>query len=367
MLAMGIALAPWGAAAQVRQPPGETLVDASGQAANASASVAREQAIRDAVRSAIERVLGAYVSSTSSLRTSNDFEDFEQRITSVSSGVGRVVTVLSEGVQAGTYSVTVRVAVSQPSLERALKVFLAGKGDPRVVVIIPEVILRRTVPDPASQTEIARVLVNAGYRVVDDAQTRELAQREIVRNGQLDAQALRDIATRFRADVLITGEAFAEEKGAVLGQRGYSARLELKAVDLASGQVFFSDAYTSTGLGMTDAVAGKTALQNTAQLAAPALPGVLLKWLAGDSRVAARAYTVRLLGAPSFSAYNSVVAALRGLRGVASATSRQFDSAGSLVEVQYDGSPEDLATQLETLRLTVSGLSAGEITAEFTK
>ncbi len=354
-----------GAAAQ--QNNSDVIVDSVGQASNASAALAKQLAINEAVREAIERALGAYVNVSATLRNSEDFESFEQRITKISSGVGRVVQLLNEQVSGETVTVTLRVAVSKPSLERELKQFLTRKGDPRIVVVIPEVILRRIVPDPAAQTELVRALVSAGYRVVDNDQTRALAQRELVRNGQLDAQAVRDIAGRFQADVLLTGEAFAEEAGTVLGQRGYTARLELKAVDLATGQVFFSDAYTSTGLGMTDAVAGKTALQNTAHLAAPVVPGVVLSWLSGNNRAAARVFTLRLLNAPSFSIFNATLAALRGVSGVSAVQSRQFDSASAVVEVEYDGNAEDLATQLEALRLTVSGLSAGEITAQFSR
>jgi len=350
-----------------QQPSPETLIDSSGQGVNASTALAKQLAINDAVREAIEQVLGAYVNNSAKLKQSGDFETFEQRITKISSGIGRVVGIVNEGSSGETYTVTVRVAVSKVSLERELKQFLTRKGDPRIVVVIPEVILRRVVPDPAAQTEMIRALVAAGYRVVDNDQTRALAQRELVRDGQLDDQARRDIASRFQADVLLTGEAFAEEAGTVLGQRGYTARLELKAVDLATGQVFFSNAYTGTGLGMTDAVAGKTALQNTAQLAAPSLPGALLAWLSGNSQAAARAFTVRLLNAPSFSVFNATLAALRGVSGVSAVNSRQFDAASAVVEVQYDGSAEDLATQLEALRLTVSGLSAGEITAQFSR
>lgn len=346
----------------------ETLVRSTGQGASAGGSAAgRQLALSDAVRAAVEQAMGAYITSAASLTSVNGFDDFKQSLTKRADGFGRIVRILGEGEVNGIYTVTAEVAVSKPSLEQAFKAFLGQKGDPRVIVVIPEWILRRTVPDPAAQTEVTRALVNAGYRVVDDVQTRALADREAFRSGQLDPAALAELRTRFRADVLVTGEAFAEEKGNVLGQRGYTARLELKFVDLATGQVFFSDAYTGTGLGATDSVAGKTALQNTARLASPNLPGALLRWLAGNGAVAARTFTVRLLGAPSFTAYNNAVAALRALSGVRGAVSRQFDTANSIVEIEFDGSPEELAALLETAGMSVRALTAGEITATFAR
>ncbi|WP_243759769.1 hypothetical protein [Deinococcus radiodurans] len=209
-----------------------------------------------------------------------------------------------------------------------------------------------------------RALVAAGYRVVDLKQAEQNNVRDQLR-GTVSAQGLKELATRYQADLLITGEAFAEEYGNVLSQRAYTARLELKAIDLATAQVIFSDAFTGTGLAATDSVAGKTALQNVAKTAAPNLPGALLNWLSGSGKAASRTFTVRLNGAPSFKAFSDVLAALRSSQGVNAALSRQFDAAGALAEVEFDGSPEDLATMLEDLGLKVTGVSAGEIVVSF--
>lgn len=346
--------------------PAEQTVQVRGQALiTTTPAAARQAALNDAIRAAIEQVLGAYVSSSSTLRSTDDFEQLQQRLIKRADGFGRVVQVLSEGEQGGTYTVTVRVAVARPSLEQELKAFLTQKGDPRILVLIPEAILRRPVPDPAAETEVQRALIAAGYRVVDVKQTELNTLRDVIRSGDLDPQARGELATRFKADLLVTGEAFAEEYGAVLSQRAYTARLELKIIDLATGQVIFSDAYTGTGAAATDAVAGKTALQNVAKTAVPALPGALLGWLSGNGQAAGRTFTVRLVSVPNFKTLNDTLATLRGSAGVNAALNRQFDTAGALVEVEYNGAPEDLAQLLEDLGLTVTGLSAGEITVTY--
>ncbi|AAF11296.1 flagellar assembly protein T N-terminal domain-containing protein [Deinococcus radiodurans] len=346
-------------------PSGEQIVQVTGQAmVTSTPASARQAALDNAVRSAVEQVLGAYVSESTSLKTTDEFERFQQQLMKRSDGFGRVVQVVTEGQQGNVYTVSVRVAVARPSLEHELKAFLTRKGDPRIIVAIPEQILRRPTPDPAAETEIVRALVAAGYRVVDLKQAEQNNVRDQLR-GTVSAQGLKELATRYQADLLITGEAFAEEYGNVLSQRAYTARLELKAIDLATAQVIFSDAFTGTGLAATDSVAGKTALQNVAKTAAPNLPGALLNWLSGSGKAASRTFTVRLNGAPSFKAFSDVLAALRSSQGVNAALSRQFDAAGALAEVEFDGSPEDLATMLEDLGLKVTGVSAGEIVVSF--
>ncbi|WP_328774760.1 flagellar assembly protein T N-terminal domain-containing protein [Deinococcus aquaedulcis] len=338
----------------------------SGQALiTGTPAAARQAALNDAVRTAIEQVLGAYISASSTLRNTDEFEQLQQRLIKRADGFGRVVQVLSENQQGGTYTVTVRVAVARPSLEQELKTFLTQKGDPRILVVIPEQVLRRVVPDPAAETEVQRALIAAGYRVVDLTQTQHNTVRDTLRGGSVSPQARSELATRYQADLLVTGEAFAEEYGAVLGQRAYTARLELKVIDLATGQILFSDAFTGAATAATDAVAGKSALQSVAQIAAPALPAALLGWLSGSGKTAGRTFTVRFQNVPNFRVLNDTLATLRGSAGVQAALNRQFDAAGALAEVEYSGAPEDLAQLLEDLGLTVTGLSAGELTVTF--
>lgn len=352
-------------AAAAPPPSAEQIIQVTGQALITSTTAsARQAALDNAIRSAVEQVLGAYVQSSSSLKTTDEFEKFQQQLMKRSDGFGRVVQVLAENQNNNTYTVSVRVAVARPTLEQELKAFLARKGDPRIIVAIPEQILRRPTPDPAAETEIQRALITAGYRVVDLKQAEKNNVRDVVR-GTVSAQGLQELATRYQADLLITGEAFAEEYGNVLGQRAYTARLEMKVIDLATAQIIFSDAFTGTGMSATDSVAGKTALQNVAKVAAPNLPKALLTWLSGSGQAASRTFSVRLSGVPSFKVFSETLASLRNTQGVHAALSRQYDAAGTLVEVEFDGSPEDLAVALEDLGLKVTGLSAGEISVSY--
>lgn len=195
----------------------------------------------------------------------------------------------------------------------------------RVSVLIPEAILRRPVPDPAAETEIMRALIEAGYRVVDPGKQQRNAERNLLR-GQ-DLNALPDLQTRLNADYLVTGEAFAEEYGAVSqGVRGYTARLEVKVIDLASGQIVYSKAFQGSGIGATDAIAGKTALMNVGRAAGRELPGLLNEALQGRTSVAQRAYVLRILTPASFSQVNALSGRLKAQPSVSEVMIRSVDS-----------------------------------------
>lgn len=378
LLAVSALVAPAALAQQAEQ-----VVEVKGQAVvQGNPAAARQVALNDAVRAAVEAALGAYISSSASFKASEvsregapteSAEQFQQRILKRADGYGRIVAVLHEQQQDGLYTVTVRVAVSRGPLEQQVKAFLARKGDPRIMVLIPEQIIRNPVPDPAAETEVMRALIGGGYRVVDAAQSERLTARDQLRSGNFDPQTLGEIATRFQADLLVTGEAFAEELPSVpdelrgTGMQAYNARLEVKIIDLSSAQVIYSNAFHAGGVGATDGIAGKTALTNAARKAVLELPSTILTWLSGQGQGAGRTFTVRVTGVPNFRALTDLSGMLRNAAGVRSVSSRQYDAGGSVLEVEYEGAPEDLATLLEDLHLTVRGLSAGEITAEFTK
>ncbi len=117
-----------------------------------------------------------------------------------------------------------------------LRPLVEGKTLPSVSVTIPEVSLSETVPDPAAQTEIAFILQQLGFTLIDPDASNELA------------------------DVEVTGEAFSEfglRKGNLASTK---ARIELKAIDREAGSVLMVDRETSVAVDLSPEIAGKIAL-----------------------------------------------------------------------------------------------------------
>jgi Curli production assembly/transport component CsgG len=122
---------------------------------------------------------------------------------------------------------------------------------PVVSVDIPEQYFGQYVIDPAAQTELSLILKQCGFTVVDSASTN-------------------------RAQVAITGQAFGEygmQKGNLVSCR---ARIEIKARDVASGNILDEDRQTSMAVDLAEHVAAKTALQNGAdELAERLIPALV--------------------------------------------------------------------------------------------
>lgn len=282
-------------------------------------------------------------------------------------GSVRLGKVVAERASGGTVYMTVQVIVPRGAVVQAVLRAQPQLAQTRIAVVIPEVILRRPVPDPAAETEIGRALIGSGLRVVDASQQVLNATRELVRgSASLDAQAVAELRTRLNADILVTGEAFAEEYGAVAGGlRGYTARLEVKVIDLASGQLLHSQAFQGSAANVTDALAGKTALMNVGKAAGSVLPNIILSALQGSGTVAPRQYALKVAPPTSFTQVNDLASHLKTNKAVQDVTIRALDTAGAALEVQFAGSPTELAALLEGLGVKVSGLTGSEITVQF--
>jgi hypothetical protein len=129
-----------------------------------------------------------------------------------------------------------------------IKNMLGNKSLPVVSVNITEQHFGQHVIDPAAQTELSLLLQQCGFTLADDKSTN-------------------------RATIAITGEAFSEfgmRKGNLQSCR---ARIEIKARDVASGNIISVDRQTSVGVDIAEHAAAKTALENGAgALAARLLP-----------------------------------------------------------------------------------------------
>jgi TolB-like protein len=129
-----------------------------------------------------------------------------------------------------------------------IKQALNGKKLPAVSVKIAEQHFGQYVIDPAAQTELSTILKQCGFTVLDDLSTN-------------------------KAEIAITGEAISEfgmQKGNLKSCR---ARIEIKAHDVASGNILDVDRQTSVAVDLAEHIAAKTALQNGAdELAERLLP-----------------------------------------------------------------------------------------------
>lgn len=131
-----------------------------------------------------------------------------------------------------------------------LKDRLKDAKRPSVFVKIPERHYGAPANDPAAETELMNLLKETGFTVAD---------------------------AESKADIVVSGEAFS----AAAGRKGNlficKARVELKAVAVKTGDVLAVDRETSAAVDLAEQTAGKTALQQAADVLASRLLPKLVK------------------------------------------------------------------------------------------
>jgi TolB-like protein len=165
--------------------------------------------------------------------------------------IGPLTEQLAEkvaGVVANQSGKLVAKVVRMEDRMAALKAKLGAAAKPTLTVRIAERHVGQATIDPAAETEVGLFAREAGFELLDAASGK-------------------------RADVDLVGEGFSEFALRRGGLVSVKARVELKAIDRATGNVIATDRQTAVVVDLTELVAGKAALQAAAaQLAERMLP-----------------------------------------------------------------------------------------------
>jgi len=172
---------------------------------------------------------------------------------SIADMAGEMVGRLSKLIAAKGDTLVAKVEKRDDRIARLTKQY-DGKKFPVVSVWVPERHIGSPTIDPAAETEVSFILQKLGATVLD----------------RKDAAGKRDVE--------IVGEAFSEfgmRKGNLVSCK---ARVELKAIDKATGRVIFIDRQTTVAVDLSEHLAGKTALQEAgAKLTERMLPMLVIK------------------------------------------------------------------------------------------
>lgn len=129
---------------------------------------------------------------------------------------------------------------------------------PNVVVVVG--VAGNTI-DPAAETELTLFCKETGFTAIDPKEGRK-----------------KD------ADILISGEAFSEHAVQHGNLSSVKARVEVKAIDQASGKIVAVDRQTTVAVDLTEQIAGKNALQEAGALIAERMLPKIVKPAKDDVR-----------------------------------------------------------------------------------
>jgi len=321
---------------------------------------AREGALRDALRKAVETGLGSLLESRTMVE---NFELKKDEIFSKAAGYVTTYEVLEEKKQFDLYTMKVRAVVNQQRLgddARALGLLQELVGKPKMMIMVDEYWWDSSLPkeaqeavdDPASAARIAERFLGRGFSLVDAETVRSLRQSEmltmddLMNNGEAITRIAQQAAADYGAEILILGTCKAEPASLVGGKYTATATFSAKIVDASTGALLGTKQYSQSGVGVSPeqarAESGARAGDGVSQTL---IEQVLQSWQ--DKANNGMDYIIKLYNVDSFVQQGmKFITGLKRIGGVTHAKKRTWDEKLKRLEIDltYKGNDVDELT-----------------------
>ncbi|MBU2489182.1 MAG: CsgG/HfaB family protein [Proteobacteria bacterium] len=226
-------------------------------------------------------------------------------------------------------------------------------------------------PGPGSQQVVSRELSTAGFQVADSTGAiRDMVEDPAFVPGPMGEEKALHLATTAGAQVLLLGEAVAELAENAMGStmKSFQGTVFLRALAVDTGEVLASVRTTARTVSGSDQEGGRQAMDLAATDAARKLSTELTRvW---KSRGGPARIEVAVRGIQPLS---RLVAFRRELKentpGVSQVTPRGMDGAQAFLEVEFEGSPQDLAQAIllktyDRFAVSISSVTASRMELE---
>ena len=341
-------------------------------------AAARDRAIDDAMRKAVEQTLGVIIDSQTKVE---NYMMVEDRILNWSRGYVKNYRILSEGQQApDTYQVQIEATLDNKNLisdAQAVQNLIQNMGNPRVMFLIDEQNIGDaadryhyfTVDMTASETAMINRFSEKGFEMVDPTTVRQNKQRESVLaaiNG--DAKAAATIAASLDAEVVVTGKAVATVATGINlgGMKSCQANLTARVVDADVGTIIATGSKHAAYPHIDEVTGGTLAIQKAANgLADDLINKILEKWR--NKFYNLNSVKLVVSGLTDFSVASDLKNQLQyAVRGIKNIFPRNVAGGTAEFDIQISGNAEQLAReldrrQIETLSFQVTGVTANRV------
>lgn len=333
----------------------------------------REAAIEQAKRDAVEKGLGAYISSESVVRTTT----FEDNIYSRARGFVESFEVVGERKDPdGNLKITIEAQVTDildriVADELALQTMLNSMNRPRIIFMVREENLIDNQPTDFVETKLLSMFREKGFDVVDRQMVQALKGAESYQQalaGNVSAAA--QIANQLGAEVLVLGTAKISSGGKFYNMISGQADVNGKIIRVDTGEVL---AVVPQSRGKAPHISASTAGTNAAQQAAEKLGQDIIRqliqtWSTQQSNFIKVYIVVSNSNFNSYMAFESYLKA-QMIPGIRNAYAKSLNDGVAEYEVEFEGKAQDLAmgisrTAPEELPVEIKGLTGNRITAE---
>ncbi len=295
---------------------------------------AKDAALLDAFRKAVERGVGTMIASDTLME---NYRIVEDRIFTKARGYVKNWDVLSEYSLGDRYKMDVRCEVSSESIEEdliALNILQQAKRKPRIMVVMSEQHLWSYVDQPVGETTLISRFLDKEFKVVDQAQSEKVRGGDKMKAAlQGDDSAAAWIGLRHGAEIIIVGKAFSETGGKVYRMESARGSVEARAIRCDTAEIIAAGPAEAGGPDSSEAVAGKKAVRQAAStLADDLISQITKRWSADIAGGSSVQLTISNIGFGGLSAFKKTLEDIEGMQDI---QQRSFAGRTAVLDVDY--------------------------------
>jgi hypothetical protein len=336
-----------------------------------TSSFSREDAIRQAQRSAVEEAVGVFIHSESEVE---NFELKKDKIISRTQGYITQLTVLEARKNGDLHEVTIQATVSMDKIQDdlvAMKILLESMERPTLMVLVEE---DRHDMGPVGMsvaaTEMAALLGDKGFDVVDEAQServRHLDQGRQALAGNTAAATM--LGLNVGAQYVIVGRAVAHDAGEAYpgtGMKSIHASLQLIVVQTQTGLVLGSVVTNGVAAHVSPLTGADRAIEQCARKAVDEYIVDAITRSFQDYLNNGAPLKVQVTGVTSFRTYKLVASEIETIERVVSSKKEGWNKASGLLvlDLRFRGTSEELAELLDARELGANRLEVVDFAPE---
>lgn len=322
----------------------------------------RDEAIRDALRRAVEIGVGTVVQAESLMQ---NYEVLRDKVWTKTKGYVVSYKIIKESRDNDFYRVTVKAMVDFLALGQSLNslgIEISLFGNPRVVSIVKEWICENNPgqvstcieqPFSVAGDEVRNGFLRAGFTVLDNSRLNEISDPKLLEQAAKgDAKAAIGIARALGADLAIGGNVRVEPAGTInAGNFTWykaTATLSLQIVLQGTGEILSAIVKTAAATTTSFATAAKKAIDKATNAALPQLVIETIAKLNFQRTEKSREIKLLVSGVHTFAEASHIVQALKAMRESEEVYFRTYSNNILAVDINFLGPSAALAQALES-------------------
>jgi len=315
-------------------------------------ALARDRAIKDAQRKAVELSVGVLIDSET---ITQNYSVIRDEIYARSVGYIQDYKVLGESKEEGLVRVSLQATVRMRPLKEDLDRVIVRVGKPRVLFMIAEQDIGGNAPVAWWQgtSGMGQFVVDASLQqyflsksfVVVDHSLKKPRRKLSPNPSDSEAAAL---GHDYDAEVVIVGRAVAKDAGKIANFNLHSCRAEIsaRAIQVDNGHVLAAESARAAAAHIDPMTGGNEALQKASDLLSKKLADqVIAAWArqVSDSSL----ITLDITNVGRYADFVKLKGVLKDqVRGVSTVYQRSFAEGKAKLEVDYQGTAQELADEL---------------------